>query len=194
MQRTMRDGSDKFLTEKELIEGCRKNDARAQRRLYELFAPTMLAVCIRYTGSRENAKDVLQEGFLTVFDKIGTYKGQGSFVGWMRRVFANQSLMYIRRNDALKYADEIESVPESGLGLDSDDPLGKLNAKDTGNAAAIKEFVSLYEEFSTVVKNYIIVLNSDLSRVMSAAGQMSDVDKSEGVFIQGLKSGDKFRR
>lgn len=130
MQRTMRDGSDKFLNEKELIEGCRKNDARAQRRLYELFAPTMLAVCIRYTGSRENAKDVLQEGFLTVFDKIGTYKGQGSFEGWMRRVFANQSLMYIRRNDALKYADEIESVPESGLGLDSDDPLGKLNAKE----------------------------------------------------------------
>lgn len=71
---------------------------------------------------------------------------------------------------------------------------GKLNAKDTGNAAAIKEFVSLYEEFSTVVKDYTIVLNSDLSRVMSAAGQMSDVDKSEGVFIQGLKSGDKFRR
>ena len=126
----MRDGSEQFLTEKELIEGCRKNDRRAQKRLYDLYASKMLAVCIRYTGSQENARDVLQEGFLTVFDKIGTYRGQGSFEGWMRRIFANQSLMYIRRNDALKYADEIESVPESGLGLDNDDPMGVLGAKE----------------------------------------------------------------
>lgn len=126
----MGEGSDKFLTERELIDGCRRNDRRAQKQLYDLYAPRMLAVCMRYTGSRENAKDVMQEGFLTVFDKIGTYKGQGSFEGWMRRVFANQSLMYIRKNDALKYADEIESVPESGLGLDSGDPLGTLNAKE----------------------------------------------------------------
>ena len=130
MQRKMRDGSNQFLEEKELIEGCRKNDRRAQRQLYDLFASRMLAVCIRYTGSRENAKDVLQEGFLTVFDKIGTYKGQGSFEGWMRRVFANQSLMYIRKNDALKYADEIESVPESGIGPGSEDPLTALSAKE----------------------------------------------------------------
>lgn len=71
---------------------------------------------------------------------------------------------------------------------------GKLNARDTGNAAAVKEFVSLYEDFSTVVRDYILVLNSDLQRVMSAAGQMSDIDKSEGVYLQGLRSGDKFLR
>ncbi|MBO4571722.1 MAG: sigma-70 family RNA polymerase sigma factor [Bacteroidales bacterium] len=126
----MGEGSEKFLTERELIDGCRRNDRRAQKQLYDLYAPRMLAVCMRYTGSRENAKDVMQEGFLTVFDKIGTYKGQGSFEGWMRRVFANQSLMYIRKNDALKYADEIDSVPESGLGLESGDPLGALGAKE----------------------------------------------------------------
>lgn len=121
--------SETIVSEKEIIEGCVRRDSKAQRRLYDLYASKMLAVCVRYVGSRENAKDVLQEGFLTVFDKIGTYKGHGSFEGWMRRVFANESLMYIRRNDALKYADEIDSVPESGLGLDTETPLDKINAK-----------------------------------------------------------------
>lgn len=121
--------SDTTLTEKELIEACVRHDSRAQKRLYDLYAARMLAVCVRYVGNRENAKDVLQEGFLTVFDKIGTYRGQGSFEGWMRRVFANESLMYIRRNDVLKYADEIESVPEGSLGLETETPLDRINAR-----------------------------------------------------------------
>lgn len=73
----------------------------------------MYPVCVRYLG-REDAKDVLQDGFLTVFDKIGTYKGEGSFEGWMRKVFVNASLMHLRKADALRYSEDLSESPELG--------------------------------------------------------------------------------
>ena len=54
------------------------------------------------------AKDVLQDGFVALFDKISTYKSEGSFEGWARKIFVNTALMQLRRNDALKFSDNIE--------------------------------------------------------------------------------------
>ena len=100
-------------TEAELISGCVKGDRSAQRMLYERYASVMYPVCVRYLG-REDAKDVLQDGFLTVFDKIGTYKGEGSFEGWMRKLFVNASLMHLRKTDVLRRTEDIDEVPEAG--------------------------------------------------------------------------------
>ena len=100
-------------TEAELISSCTHGDKNAQRVLYDRYASVMYPVCVRYLG-REDAKDVLQEGFLTVFDKIGTYKGEGSFEGWMRKIFVNASLMHIRRTDVLRRTEDIDEVPEAG--------------------------------------------------------------------------------
>lgn len=72
--------------------------------------------------------------------------------------------------------------------------LGKLDAEDSGNSAAVKEFVSIYNDFSGVINDYITVLNSDLERVMSAVGQINEVDKAEGVSLQGIQSNVKYRR
>lgn len=104
-------------TEAELIAGCVKGDRNAQRMLYERYSSVMYPLCVRYLG-REDAKDVLQEGFLTVFDKIGTYKGEGSFEGWMRKIFVNASLMQIRKSDVLKRTEDIEEIPEAGRTMD----------------------------------------------------------------------------
>ena len=100
-------------TEAELISGCAHGDREAQRRLYERYASVMYPVCVRYLG-REDAKDVLQEGFLTVFDKIDTYKGEGSFEGWMRKIFVNASLMHLRKTDVLRRTEDIDEAPEAG--------------------------------------------------------------------------------
>ena len=100
-------------TEAELISGCTHGDRNAQRMLYDRYASVMYPVCVRYLG-REDAKDVLQEGFLTVFDKIGTYKGEGSFEGWMRKIFVNASLMHLRKTDVLRRTEDIDEVPEAG--------------------------------------------------------------------------------
>ena len=100
-------------TEAELIAGCVRGDRSAQRMLYERYSSVMYPVCVRYLG-REDAKDVLQDGFLTVVEKIGTYKGEGSFEGWMRKIFVNASLMQIRRSDVLRRTEDIDESPELG--------------------------------------------------------------------------------
>ena len=107
----MRDSSR--YTEAELIAGCTRGEREAQQLLYERYASVMYPVCLRYLG-REDAKDVLQDGFLTVFDKIGTYKGEGSFEGWMRKIFVNACLMRLRKSDALRFTEDIAEAPELG--------------------------------------------------------------------------------
>jgi len=104
--------------EADLIAGCTRGDRNAQRVLYERYSSVMYPVCVRYLG-REDAKDVLQDGFLTVFDKIGTYKGEGSFEGWMRKIFVNASLMHLRKADALRYSEDLSESPELGGVLES---------------------------------------------------------------------------
>ena len=93
---------------KSLIEGCRHSDPKAQRELYAMLAPRMFAVCRRYVKDKEQAEDILQEGFVTLFVKISTFKGEGSFEGWARKIFVNTALIQFRRNDALKFSDSIE--------------------------------------------------------------------------------------
>ena len=101
----------------QLIDRCVKGDRAAQRKMYELLAPRYFPVCMRYLGKRDVAEDVMQEAFVSLFAKIGSYSGNGSFDGWARRIFINASLMYLRKNDVLKASDDISLA----RGLSSDD-------------------------------------------------------------------------
>ena len=92
----------------QLIEACRKGDRAAQRALYDRLAPRMFPVCIRYVGDRTVAEDILQDGFITLFTRLDSYKGDGSFEGWARRIFVTTALMSLRKKDALKVSDELE--------------------------------------------------------------------------------------
>jgi RNA polymerase sigma-70 factor (ECF subfamily) len=87
-----------MVSEQDLIEGCQSGKAKFQRLLYERYAPKMLGVCMRYFHSKDEAQDALQEGFIKVFTKIYTFKGKGSFEGWIRRIMVNTSLNLIRNN------------------------------------------------------------------------------------------------
>lgn len=98
------------LAEEDIVKGCIKQDAKAQRALYEKYSSRMFAVCIRYSRDREDAKDLLQEGFVTLFSKIETYSGIGSLEGWMRRIFVNTALMKLRKSDVLKDAADINDA------------------------------------------------------------------------------------
>lgn len=70
----------------ELIEGCLKGDRRAQEALYKKMFGTMMAVCMRYAGQRDDALDALNQSFLKVFQRIHEFRGEGSFEGWVRRI------------------------------------------------------------------------------------------------------------
>ncbi|MEZ4973976.1 MAG: sigma-70 family RNA polymerase sigma factor [Cyclobacteriaceae bacterium] len=96
--------------ESEWIEGCKRQDARAQRSLYEHFSGKMYALCCRYIPSKMEAEDVLVTAFTKLFERIDQYKGEGSFEGWIRRIVVNESLTYLRRNKNMYLETEIEVV------------------------------------------------------------------------------------
>ncbi|MBK6621311.1 MAG: sigma-70 family RNA polymerase sigma factor [Saprospirales bacterium] len=81
----------------EILEACKRGERLAQRQLYEKYKGRMFAVCLRYADKREDAEDMLQEGFIQVFKDLSQFKMLGSFEGWMRKVVVNVALQYIRQ-------------------------------------------------------------------------------------------------
>lgn len=114
-----------------LIQSCKEGDRAAQKVLYERLAPRMFPVCIRYIGDRETAQDVLQEGFITLFTHMDSYKGDGSFEGWARKIFITTALMELRRKDALKMSEELDVV--RGMKTDTVSQLQNIGYKDLMN-------------------------------------------------------------
>ena len=102
--------SRKTVDGPELVRLCKENDTRAQKALYDFLAPKMFPLCIRYMGDRETAQDILQEGFVTLFSKLDSYSGEGSFEGWARRIFVNTALMSLRKSDVLKGSEDMDAA------------------------------------------------------------------------------------
>lgn len=87
------------MTERELVEGCIKNDRLCQERFYRKFLPTMLRMCQRYANNREEALEIVNAGFLRVFMKLDTFSFKGSLEGWIRRLVFHCLADYYRKND-----------------------------------------------------------------------------------------------
>ena len=98
------------VTEKEIINLVRKSDRRAQKELFERYSPKMFGVCMRYLKNREDAEDVLIEGMYKVMANINSFKGNGSFEGWIRRILVNESLMWLRKRHNFNLTIEISNV------------------------------------------------------------------------------------
>lgn len=86
------------MTEQSILVGCIKNDPSAQRELYNRYSPKMLSLCYRFGNSREDAEDMLQEGFIKVFTQIHTFQNKGSFEGWIRRILVHTCINFLKKN------------------------------------------------------------------------------------------------
>ena len=115
-------------TLEQLVPPCRNGDRKAQKRLFDALAPKMMALCLRYTGDRPTAEDVLQDGFITLFSRLDSYSGAGSFEGWARRIFVNTALMHLRKTDALKLSDDISEA--RGLFTEEATPVQKIGYRE----------------------------------------------------------------
>jgi len=96
-----------------------------QEELYRRFSPRMYAVCLRYAGTAEEAQDILQEGFIKVFKKLATFRGDGSFEGWVRRIFVNTAIEHFRRKKYLQPVTEKEENTMEGNYLSVLDDLAE---------------------------------------------------------------------
>lgn len=138
MHLLVRKTTDTFWTHKQtnvaetfnlqLIESCISGNRTSQKVLYDRLAPRMLSLCLRYTGERESAEDVLQEGFITLFTRLDSYKGEGSFEGWARKIFINTALMSLRKKDAMKMSEDLEMA--RGVTADTATQLQNIGYKE----------------------------------------------------------------
>ena len=91
-----------------------EGNRRMQEELYRRFSPRMYAVCLRYAGSAEEAEDILQEGFIKIFKKLDSFRSEGSFEGWIRRIFVNTAIEHFRRKKYLQPVTEKEETSIEG--------------------------------------------------------------------------------
>ncbi len=85
------------MTEEAILAGCLQNDPSAQRELYNRYSPKMLSVCYRFAHNREDAEDMLQEGFIKVFLQVSTFQNKGSFEGWIRRIIVHTCINFLKK-------------------------------------------------------------------------------------------------
>lgn len=102
-------------SEKELAERCRRGEREAFRLLYEQYAGQLMAVCLRYAGDRETARDLLHDGFLKAFRSFGrfTWRGEGSLRAWMVRIMVNEAVDYLRKQEHFGNLLPVETLPDT---------------------------------------------------------------------------------
>ncbi len=98
----------------DLINACRQGNAKAQFEIYKLYYKAMYNSCLRILNHTQEAEDVMQEAFLSAFDKIDSYKGEVSFGAWLKRIVVNKALDYLKRNkiDSLPLDEKIDQLSE----------------------------------------------------------------------------------
>lgn len=113
---------------RQLIRSCLDEDRHAQKRLYELYAPKMFGVCLRYARNREEAEDIMQEGFLQVFKSLQNFKFSGSFEGWIRKIMVYSAIAKYRGKSKLHSVLTIEN--ENIIAYENEDILSRLGKKE----------------------------------------------------------------
>lgn len=103
-----------------LIKQCAKNDRKAQNEIYLLFAGKLYSICLKYSKNKQEAQDNFQDGFITIFNKIGQFNFEGSFEGWLKRVMVNTVLLKYRNKTVLNIVTE-EIPDEVIVDIDEDD-------------------------------------------------------------------------
>jgi RNA polymerase sigma-70 factor (ECF subfamily) len=96
------------VTEAELLNNCKKQHPASQKILYDRYAGKMLSVCMRYINDKDEAEDVLQEGFIKIFANIIHFRSEGSLEGWMRRIFVNTALSVLRSKQ-IRFSESIDN-------------------------------------------------------------------------------------
>jgi RNA polymerase sigma factor (sigma-70 family) len=116
-----------LMTEEAMLQGCLQNQATAQQVLYEKYSPRMLAVCYRYARNRDDAEDMLQEGFIKVFSQIRQFRNEGPFEGWMRRIMVHTCINIIKKNK--KFSESVDLIHAQSVKIHEDAIPSVMQAK-----------------------------------------------------------------
>ena len=173
--------SNHSITEIDLIRGCLDENRRMQEELYRRFSPRMYAVCLRYAGNAEEAEDILQEGFIKIFKKLDSFRSEGSFEGWIRRIFVNTAIEHFRRK---RYLQTVSEKEENTLEGNDISVLDKMAAKDI--VSLIK---GLSPGYRTVFNMYVVegYTHKEIADMLGISEGTSKSQLSRAkVILQGL--------
>ncbi len=104
-----------------IIKGCMDGKREAQKLLYQAYVSTMMVVCMRYAQHRDEAEDILQEGFVKVFENINSFRSEGSLEGWIKRIMINHALNHLKKNRRMPFFEDIDVINEMEI-LHNDEP------------------------------------------------------------------------
>mgnify|MGYP001389058469 CR=1 FL=1 len=110
-----------------MLHGCMQNDAFAQQELYHRYSPKMLSVCYRYAKNREDAEDMLQEGFIKVFTQIRQFQNRGALEGWIRKIIVHTCINNLKKNK--KFTDSVDIIYANSIQIREDAIPSILQAK-----------------------------------------------------------------
>ena len=131
-----------------LIEGCKKKDRESQRMLYKHYFGYAMSICIRYARDKEEAQEILNDGFMKVFTKIHLYDTEKSFKGWLRRLLINTAIDHFRSNKKHYYHDELSPANDQAV---EGDALDSMSHNDI--LALVQRLTPMYR---TVFSLYVI--------------------------------------
>tara|TARA_B100000508_G_C11451466_1_gene274323 strand:- start:182 stop:721 length:540 start_codon:yes stop_codon:yes gene_type:complete len=153
------------MEEKKLIQACIREDKIAQRFMYDLYAPKMYFVCLRYARHTQEAQDMLQDGFIKVFDHLSSFKYNGSFEGWIRRIIVNTSLNHCRKSSFKQEHVGLEDYHEKTVKADA---ISRMSEEEL-----LKMIQSLPDGYRIVFNLYVIEGYSH-----KEIGKMLDISES----------------
>ena len=116
------------MTEELMLAGCLNNNAASQEALYNRFSPRMLGVCYRFAKNREDAEDMLQEGFIKIFSQIHQYRSEGALEGWIRRIVVHTCINVLKKNK--KFSDSVDITFANAVGIREESIPSIMQAKE----------------------------------------------------------------
>lgn len=138
------------MNEEQLVNKCLEKDTLAQKQLFEVYSKRMMGVCLRYSKDSEEAQDVLQMGFIKIFEKLDMYNHKGSLEGWIRKIIVNTALDNVRKNKKLLNNVEIEKM-DYQLHNYNENAIDMLSTQDL-----LKVIQAMPTGFRTVFNMYVI--------------------------------------
>ncbi|MGB1242673.1 MAG: RNA polymerase sigma factor [Chitinophagales bacterium] len=136
------------IPDKKLIQGCIARKQKYQELLYTRFSPKMFSICLRYASDYHSAEDILQEGFVKIFRNVHKFRFEGSFEGWIRRIFVNTAIEHFRKSVPMY---PIMDVNNSHFDVINDHTIENLAAQDL-----LKMVQNLSPGYRTVFNLYVI--------------------------------------
>lgn len=172
------------MVDKSLIEACKKSNRKAQKELYNSYAPKMLSICKRYLRNSAEAEDVLLSAMYKIFTKINQYEGKGSFEGWMKRIVVNESLMQLRKKKNFNVTVEISNVQiqykvEIDENLILEDLLKVLDLLPTGYRTVFNLYVIEGYKHREVADILGISINTSKSQLILAKKRLRELLKKK---------------